>query len=246
MWSYYGAKTNIVKHYPPPKHQLIIEPFAGTARYALEHFENDVMLVDKYEVIIKIWKWLQQCSPKDILSLPRTFKPTDSLDDYTFDCEESKLLMGFLIAKGVEKPRVKPTEWATVHRPNYTNFSLKRIAQNLYKIKHWKVIHGSYTEIENRSATWFIDPPYFAGGRNYVCNNKHINFSDLSAWARAREGQVIVCENMKATWMDFKPMLKQKGSRAKSTEAIWTNEPTTFDHPQTDLFGAAEKEIKTL
>ena len=66
MWSYYGAKTNVIDHYPPPKCDKIIEPFAGTARYALKYFDREVLLVDKYDVIVKIWKWLQLCSPSDI------------------------------------------------------------------------------------------------------------------------------------------------------------------------------------
>ncbi len=59
MWSYYGAKTSIVDYYPKPKFDKIIEPFAGTARYALKYFDRDVLLVDKYDVIVKIWRWLQ-------------------------------------------------------------------------------------------------------------------------------------------------------------------------------------------
>ena len=77
MWSYYGSKANIVHAYPKPVFDKIIEPFAGSARYALRHFEKDVLLVDKYEVIVKIWKWLQTCSEGDILGLPHKFKPFD-------------------------------------------------------------------------------------------------------------------------------------------------------------------------
>ena len=74
MWSYYGSKTNMVDLYPPPKHDLIIEPFAGAAKYALKYFERDVLLIDSYDVVIRIWQWLQQCSKHDILSLPKPNK----------------------------------------------------------------------------------------------------------------------------------------------------------------------------
>jgi len=94
MWSYYGAKTNIVKYYPPPKYGKIIEPFAGSARYALKYFDRDILLVDKYDVIIKIWKWLQKCSPNDIISLPR-FKAGDNIDSHHFNCEEEKAIYRF-------------------------------------------------------------------------------------------------------------------------------------------------------
>lgn len=179
MWSYYGAKTNIVKHYPKPKHQLIIEPFAGTARYALQHFEHDVLLVDKYEVIVKIWKWLQQCSPKDVLGLPR-FKKGDNINSVTYDCEEARLLVGYLVGFGFASPRNTATPRLR-NRPNAMNYTINRIAQQLYKIKHWKVIHGSYDEIGNQPATWFIDPPYQHGGHCYVHSNKHLDFLVLGA-----------------------------------------------------------------
>jgi site-specific DNA-adenine methylase len=35
-----------------------------------------------------------------------------------------------------------------------------RIAKDLYKIRHWEIYLADYTEISNREATWYIDPPY--------------------------------------------------------------------------------------
>jgi len=236
MWSYYGAKTNVVQYYPKPVFNKIREPFCGSARYSLRYWENDILLMDKYPVIVKLWKWLQQCSPNDILSLPRRVNPGQSLNDFTFDCEEAKLLMGFLIKKGVERPAVTPTKWAIVHRPNFTNYSLKRIAENLFKIKHWKVELGSYETMLNEEATWFIDPPYQFGGQAYVHGSKKINFDDLAVWSREREGQIIVCENNKATWLDFKPMSIHHGSTGATTECIWSNLPTQYDMQQQKLF----------
>jgi len=37
MFSYYGSKKKIVKYYPEPVHDVIIEPFAGAAWYSLEY-----------------------------------------------------------------------------------------------------------------------------------------------------------------------------------------------------------------
>src|SRR6185369_4284263 len=108
MWSYYGAKTNIVHLYPKPMHDKIIEPFAGTARYALRYFEKEILLVDKYHVITDIWKWLQQCSPADITSLPR-FKAGDNINDFTYDCDEQRYLVGFLVGFGLTDPRKTAT-----------------------------------------------------------------------------------------------------------------------------------------
>jgi len=236
MWSYYGAKTNIVDHYPPPKFDKIIEPFAGSARYALKYFDRDVLLVDKYEVIVKIWKWLQQCSPSDILKLPKFLKPGSKIDNISFDCEEAKLFYSFIIGKGSERPRNTVTNRIAVDRPNHINHNLKRIAGDLDKIKHWTIIHGCYTQLDNEKATWFIDPPYQHGGHSYPEGNKNIEFLELGKWCKSRLGHIIVCENTKAKWMEFKPILDQKGSRFKTTEAIWSNYPTAFDHQQIKLY----------
>ena len=234
MWSYYGAKTNIVDCYPPPKFDKIIEPFAGTARYALKYFDREILLIDKYEVIPKIWKWLQQCSVNDILKLP-ILKSGEKLDDCHFDCEEAKYLIGFLVGYGMERPRRTASVKRTTIRPNHQKYSLKRIADNLFKIKHWTVIHGSYELADNESATWFIDPPYQYGGRHYPMNNNKLNFEDLGEWCKSREGQTIVCENGKAEWMDFKPLTSQDTRGVTRQEAIWSNMPTAFDNVQLSM-----------
>lgn len=235
MWSYYGAKTNIIDLYPKPKHDLIIEPFAGTARYALKYFDHNVILCDKYHVVVKIWKWLQLCSPNDILSLPR-FKHGQNYKEHKFDCEEQLFLISFIHGSGDAKPRNYPTIRKTIDRPNHVNYTLKRIANNLHKIKHWTILQADYDTIPNQPATWFIDPPYQFGGEAYHFSNKQINYPQLASWSIERTGQVIVCENVKATWMDFKPMIIQRGSIKKGTEAIWTNQYTHFDNKQQSLF----------
>lgn len=233
MWSYYGSKTNVVDFYPKPKHGRIIEPFA---RYSLKYFENDILLIDKYELLVNIWKWLQQCSVGDVAALPHFVKPGQALSDFTFDCDEAKHLIGFLIGFGMERPRKTASVKRMTMRPNHVNYSLNRIAKNLWKIKHWDIRVGDYSDIENQQATWFVDPPYEFGGHCYQHPNKNINYPHLASWCEEREGQVIVCENTQATWMDFKPMMEHKGSKGMQKEAIWTNEVTHYDAVQTKIF----------
>lgn len=235
MFSYYGSKSKIVNLYPPPKYSKIIEPFAGTARYSLKYFDRDILLVDKYDVIVKIWKWLQVCSKDDILKLPR-LKEAERLSDYKFDCEEQRLLMGFLVSKAQTTPADKATRRATTYRPNNINFQLKFIANNLFKIKHWEIRLGDYAEIENQEAVWFIDPPYQVGGGAYVKNNKGWDYSKLALWCLERKGQVIVCENTNADWLPFLPMKKMRGTHKSTTEAIWSNFQTQFHYQQISLF----------
>lgn len=228
MFSYYGSKSKIVHLYPAPKHDLIIEPFAGSARYSLKYFERDVVLIDKYKVIIGIWKWLQQCSPNDILSLP-ILKHGDHLDNYKLDCIEQKWFLGFCLRQGIASPRYSPS--GTGNFGNYKPI-LHRVSKELYKIKHWKFIHGEYDCVETE-CTWFIDPPYFKGGEHYRHSTNKLDFNSLAEWCKKRKGQVIVCENDSASWLPFMPLRKMTGSIKTTYEVFWTNEKVEY---QTSLF----------
>lgn len=234
MWSYYGSKSIIINSYPPPKYGQIIEPFAGSARYALKYWDRDVILIDKYHVITDIWKWLQKCSKKDILSLPSNLKVGDHLDKFTFDCIEARWLVGFIINKGTIMP--KHTVTARAAKQNNINYSIAKIANNIHKIKHWSIINGDYNDIDNHESTWFIDPPYQFGGHCYKESNKNIDFIKLGEWCKTRQGQVIVCEAGKADWMPFLNMINQYTTSGMQNELIWTNMPTSYGVLNGSLF----------
>lgn len=231
MFSYYGSKSKIIDYYPPPRFDKIIEPFAGSARYSLKYFEKDVLLVDKYPVVIKVWEWLQKCSEKDILSLPR-LKIGQKLNDFYFDCEEAKWLCGFIVNVGSSSPRIT----CTTNGYQNQKSAYKNIVNSLHKIRHWRFRVDDYLNIENEEATWFIDPPYQFGGEYYVMKNKHINFQQLADWCKTRKGQSIVCENSKADWMPFYNLKRMSGQKYITEEVIWTNTKTSFGAKQCSLF----------
>jgi len=231
MWSYYGSKSKVVNYYPPPKYGTIIEPFAGSARYSLKYWDRDVFLIDKYKEVVNIWKYLQQCSISDIKKLP-ILKPGTDLR--TLKLEDDELcFMRWQISTSAFSPVWIATSMQTEEKQRR---QLKNIANNLYKIKNWKIIHDDYLNVENIEATWFIDPPYQFGGHKYKESNKNIDFGKLAEWCMRRKGQVIVCENTKATWMQFLPMAKLTGANFKTTEAIWSNLETNYEYQQQNLF----------
>lgn len=231
MIPYFGSKSNLAGKYPPPKHSKIIEPFAGSARYSLKYYNRDILLIDKYPVIIEIWHYLQNASENDILGLPKIQKG-QKVSDFTLSDIEVKF-MGFLVQASQGQPR---NSTGTLNGIDVER-DLKRIAKNLFKIKHWVIKEGSYEDLENEEATWFIDPPYQYGGEHqYKFGNKQIDFGKLAEWCKSRKGQSIVCETTKADWLDFKPMVKNFGSNCtNTTEAIWSNHKTNYDAVQQSL-----------
>ncbi|MEM4204137.1 MAG: hypothetical protein QXS54_08725 [Candidatus Methanomethylicaceae archaeon] len=227
MWSYYGNKSKIIHLYPEPKYDIIIEPFAGTARYSLRFFRKKVILNDKYDVIVKIWRWLQSITMEELLSLPIPLRG-QNIKGMNIP-QEAKYLYGFLAGRGTERPRLTVTEWGS----ETFRSDLMRIAANLYRIRHWEIRQGEYYELDNIEATWFIDPPYQYGGEVYIEHN--IDYEHLAEWCMTRKGQVIVCENSKATWLPFKPLVKFRGQKHDSEEVIWVNDYEKADK-QLSLF----------
>lgn len=240
MWSYYGSKSKVVDYYPKPKFGKVIEPFAGSARYALKYFDRDVLLVDKFETVVKTWHYLQQASKKDILGLPRL---TQGLEISTLNLSEGeRLLVGFMAGVAQGKPAKKVTPFAAVHFDESRKSLWVTISEQLYKIRHWKIVCGDYIDIENQEATWFIDPPYqFGGEHQYKFGNKQIDFNALGEWCKSRKGHSIVCETTRANWLPFKAMKQIQGvANSFTTEAIWSNYPTDYDFQQQSLFAMAQ------
>lgn len=222
MWSYYGTKKRIARHYPEPLYEDIIEPFCGAAQYSLydENWQRQVWLNDKYTVVANLWKWLiEEATKEDILALP-DMEAGDKVDDHEQLCDEERHLIGFCINSGSAQPK------KTVAKYNSWNRAKLDIADNLYKIEHWKVMNIPYSEIQNVEATWFIDPPYQFGGEWYhsSVNNKKLDYDELAVYCKERLGQTIVCENDKATWLPFKPLVEMNGQLHKTMEVIWEND----------------------
>lgn len=219
MFSYYGRKSKTAGLYPQPKYGKVIEPFAGAAAYSLngDNWKNEVTIVDKYEVLINIWKYLQESQPEDILKLP-DFNKGDKISSHSQLIKAERDLIGFCVNRG----NTTPVRSAS----NYNSWDKDkvRIAEDLYKIRHWNIIHGSYRDLENEEATWFIDPPYQEMGKYYKHNGDSIDFYHLGKWCKEREGQVIVCENKGANWLPFEDLYDFRGIAKNNIESIYYQE----------------------
>jgi len=226
MWSYYGSKCKIAKHYPAPQYGQIIEPFAGAAWYSVLHRLNKVLLNEKDEIIYNIWKWLIEEATAKLLEHNVDFYVGQDIRQISLRSEHRNLV-GFCINRGSTAPRNIVQRWScqVQTKPNWAStvaYQLNRIARQLDEIKHWQIQFGDYRSLPNVEATWFIDPPYQVGGKHYRVNE--INYNHLAKWCQKRKGQVIVCENAGARWLPFRKLLKNTGQRKMTTEVIWTNQ----------------------
>lgn len=51
FFSYFGGKWTLAPRYPKPEHGTIVEPFAGSAGYAIRYPDREVILVERAPVI---------------------------------------------------------------------------------------------------------------------------------------------------------------------------------------------------
>lgn len=234
FFKYFGGKTGSAKHYPAPRHETIIEPFAGAAGYSVNHFESKIILIEKDPKLAATWQYLISSQPKEILDLP-LIELGQTVDDFKI-CQEAKWLIGMWMSiNGDCQPTKKPGVWHSQKLSEGYDFSgywgdrvRFRVALQSSKIKHWKIIAGTYEDAPDIEATWFIDPPYEEAGKAYKFGSKDIDFERLGSWCKERKGQVMVCENMGAKWLPFRFFKntrsnKSNSGRATSAEAIWTS-----------------------
>jgi len=215
MFYYYGRKKKIIKYYPKPIHDTIIEPFAGSGSYVMEYFEKNVILYELNFKIYFVWKYLQEASIKDILGLP-ILKKGQCLnsEEFNYLSNPEKWTIGLYLNPGSSVPKKSPgnfCDWDEKHR--------LLLSSELYKIKHWTIKNESYENCENIKATWYIDPPYNNKAGKYYTNNK-IDYEYLSEWCKNLHGQIIVCENEGAEWLPFEPLVSLKGQKHNRKEVM--------------------------
>lgn len=242
FFTFYGGKYRAAPHYPTPIHDMIIEPFAGSAGYSVRYFDRKILLIEKDPKIAGLWKYLTKVSQREIMGIP--LQISNTVDDMPI-CEEAKWLVGFWCNKGASAPMKSPSKWMRGGtRPNsyWGAVTRARIAEQVTQIRHWRVVEGSYETAPNIRATWYIDPPYAGAGNHYRMRIN--NYELLAEWCRTRRGQVMVCENVGATWLPFEPfrLIKSNPScRGKSVSA----EALYYDYRVDDV-GAVTTDLGAL
>lgn len=222
FFSFYGSKWRLARHYPEPRHSLIVEPFAGSAGYSLRYPDRDVLLIEADDQIAELWRYLITADPADVLALPLV-KPGESIAELDLPAG-ARTLIGFWLGRCRATPARSASTWFRPDRKPGSFWSAAtraRIAAQMPAIRHWRVICADYTAGDIGSATYFIDPPYERRGTHY---RKHsIDFEALGRWSTRLRGSVIVCEELGASWLPFRPLRQAKSQiRGRSyTEAVY-------------------------
>ena len=219
FFSYYGGKWRASSKYPAPIHATLVEPFAGSAGYALRYPTKNVVLYDVDPVVFGVWDYLIHAAEAEIRRLPLYF---DHINEVAAP-PEAKALIGFWLNHGTAQPSKSPSAWMRAGKHNSSFWGPKiqsRIIDQQSHIRHWKVYNQSYLDAPNDIATWFIDPPYQTpAGRHYKFDV--IDYGNLGHWCRSRKGQAIVCEQDGADWLPFESIGHVKSTLGKSSEVVY-------------------------
>lgn len=237
MFYYYGAKTALAAHYPAPVHRTVVEPFAGSAAYAVramvEGVADRAVLCDRDPRIVDIWMRLLAMTPDEVLALPPVVAGVRTSDPLHWVVATSNS-WGALRNYMTVTPRMV-AGWESMKR---------KIAASLpHMLGRTEVYLGDYADTRQAGpATYFIDPPYqvvqrddavrtaFPRGMGYMrgCNSAALDFPALGRWCESLKGQVIATEQEGADWLPFKPLRDAHDSQGvRRGEVVWINNERT-------------------
>jgi len=210
---------------------MIIEPFAGGASYSLAHHEHQVWLNDIDGAVAAIWNFIIHSLGSGSAEIPSEFMQNVKQGDKVSKMPGAESWpLGLL--RLIQSEANVGTQGATGIHDQVTKFAvptIKRLpAKMAYwapRVAHWRITQCDYRDLPNLEATWFMDPPYNnAAGQRY--RHHGIDYAELAEWCRSRRGQVIVCEQVGATWLPFEDLAPRQGVRSRyqkseTREVVW-------------------------
>lgn len=212
MFYYFGSKSRLAPHYPKPRFDLVIEPFAGSAAYSIFHRPTNAILIDKDERIVDLWRQLLASNnPAEDFPCPKVGTRTSDILAMTRAASEHSLTSEYITV----------TERMVSRWPNL----IRRIEEGAPIAKNWEILWGSWEDAPDVEATWFIDPPYVGLQRGYREGSSAIDYQALSDWCQSLKGQVIVCEREGASWLPFEPLATHRVTNGrKKMEVVWVSD----------------------
>lgn len=236
FFRHFGSKARLARELPPPRFSTIIEPFAGSAAYAVQHATpaHSVLLFDTDERVCIVWDYLIHASSADIMRLPVDhFLAGGDIRDLDLSPAERFLIKRWMTVSGGRCHKLPPSMFdAALTGGAWGPIVRERIARQVDQIRHWKISQSSYDSAPDIEAHWHVDPPYQGnahGFQEYKCEAP--DYVKLADWCRSRRGDITVHEQHGATWLPFETLKSNHGSGAikdgeqvTAHEVYWTNE----------------------
>lgn len=230
LFKWFGSKWLSSRLLPPPQHQQVIEPFAGSAGYSLRYHDRNITVCERDPHLFTLWSWLiGVATESDIRDIPIGLKEGTDIREVGLSQGQATLLKTWQRTNNVGDCWTispwgnKPGQWTANTR--------SRVANEFHAIKHWQIKQDAFAVLgQNLVATWMIDPPYQF---NYQYRGQPLDYASLAKGIRSLKGQVIVCEaacqktGVLPTWLPFTFFGSRITSRRKagdnhhSKELIW-------------------------
>jgi hypothetical protein len=238
VFSYYGGKSKVIDLYPEPKHELIIEPFAGAAAYAFrwgrKSSGRSVWINDIDPITGSIWQFLLSPDAGEWIQQhwPPAVQPGGTYRSYLPDRSPTGLIELFRAEAN------QGTQGARSVHDIITSMGAKcwprtkgKLLEIIPEISHWRFTQRDYREIHPVDATYFIDPPYSnPAGDWYRFGTRQMDYEALSEWTLGLPGFKIVCENVGAQWLPFRELPHRRPvgiigryHKGGQREAVWTS-----------------------
>lgn len=235
LFKHFGSKWMGAKHYPPPIDGCpVIEPYAGSAGYSLNHCDRAVTIWEDDPLLAELWRWiLGEATPDRVRAIPLHVPEGTDIRSLELPRGESLLLKHWQRTNNVGDCWTispwgnKPGQWTANTRA--------RVADEIEAVRHWRFARPSFTEV----ATYFLDPPY-----EFNYRYRFRTPFDHAAMATQIRGLpagclVIACEarcpktHRSPTYLPFRESHVQITSRRQahehthSRELVWIADPRT-------------------
>ena len=266
FFRYYGSKYKCARHYGPPRCDLVIEPFAGSACYSTFWDCPNVSLYDLSDTVCAAWEWLIESSEEDIRRIPDMFHSDEEL--MALPLGPRQIVYWFIIFGECCRATHFPPRYHDLIRTGIatgawekavadkraqghtgSDFDLlgtlvwgpkvkARLIGQKPLLRNWTIEQLDYRKIPLREAHWHVDPPYQGNpGRKY--DHDGIDFAHLGEWCRNLPGAVDVCEQEGADWLPFRPLCELVSQGRRGGEAASRAIEVVWQkNPQhEDLFG---------
>jgi len=221
LFKWFGSKWLSSKTLPAPQHDHILEPFAGSAGYALRYggFPRQVTIWEEDPNLQKLWTFLITATSDVILRIPLGVPIGTDIRHLEMSEGQALLLKHWQRTNNVgDCWTVSP--WG--HLPGqWTANTRARVADEVGLITHWKLEPVRW----DQEATYFVDPPYLY---NYRYRFKTAGFDHKALAAKVLgtlpRAQVIMCEalcqktHVEPTYLPFSYFGSRITSRRKATE----------------------------